>query len=108
MDDYGHGKEHGELERALADLHAKFSEHVSTGSHEHEHSLTPAEVEEVVEAAAEVLKAVAEDAPEEAREEVEKAAAAAEEACEAVEEATETPDVDEEPPARTHPLYRAL
>lgn len=108
MDEYVHGREHGDLERRLADLHSAVHEHLTSGSHDHAHELAPEEVEEILDAAAEVVKELVDEAPEEAKEGVEAAAEALEEACEEVAEATESTDVGEEPPDRTHPLYARI
>ena len=108
MDEYSHGREHGDLERQLRDLADRVAAHESGPGHEHEHELAPEEVEEILDAAAEVVKELVDEAPEEAKEEVEAAAEALEEACEEVAEAVESPEVDEEEPERVHPLYKKI
>lgn len=94
-----------ELDEACRRLDAHTADGHSSEVGAHEHELTPAEVQDVVEAAAEALAAVAEEAPEEVQAEVTEAAVEAAEAAVAVAEAVESTDAGEEPPDRTHPLY---
>ncbi len=109
MSEYHIGQDLERLRANLEDLCRRHDAHVGDGHSSevgaHEHELTPAEVQDVVEAAAEALAAVAEEAPEEVQAEVTEAAVEAAEAAVAVAEAVESTDAGEEPPERTHPLY---